>query len=193
MTSRLGPRVINLPNALTSLRILCVPLVVWLLMSPGPGHQVLAALLFALAALTDLLDGFLARRSDQVTLLGKLLDPIVDKLLVTAGLVMLLYLGLAPAWMVWVIVAREVVVTGIRVLALKDGEVIESHMLGKQKAVFQMVAIFFLILGGSLFGIRMDMVGLGLLWVAVVLTVLSGLIYIWEFGQLVAARHRSGV
>ncbi len=180
------PRVVNLPNTLTLSRIISVPLVVWLLWvpEPAPERNLAAAVIFGLAAATDLLDGFLARRRDAVTAVGKLLDPVADKLLVAAGLIMLALAGRVPTWMVWVILGREVLVSTIRVLALREGLIISAHFLGKNKALFQMTAIFFLILDSHIIVWGNLSLGMLLIWVALVLTVISGAEYLWRFGYL---------
>ena len=132
----------NLPNSLTLARIVLVPLLVVVLLTKFEGHLVLglpkgmaAALIFGLASLTDWLDGYLARRRKQITMLGQLLDPIADKLLITAALVSLVQLDLAPAWMVAIIIGRELAVTGLRGVAQTRGLIMPASALGKLKMV----------------------------------------------------------
>jgi CDP-diacylglycerol--glycerol-3-phosphate 3-phosphatidyltransferase len=184
--------VLNLPNTLTLSRIISAPLVVWLLWAPEPTAErnLAAAVIFALAATTDLLDGYLARRRDAITAVGKLLDPLADKILVGTGLIMLALAGRVPAWMVWVILGREVLVSAIRVIALREGLVISAHFLGKNKALFQMTAIFFLILDSNIPIWGNLSLGLLLMWVALALTVVSGFEYLWRFGYLLLGRGR---
>jgi len=112
---------INLPNLLTLSRLLLIPVFVVVFLSPTPERSLIAAAVFLVAALTDFLDGYLARRSDQVTQLGRLLDPVADKLLVLSGLILLVQAERVAAWVAIVIIARELAVTGIRALAAKDG------------------------------------------------------------------------
>src|SRR5689334_4970083 len=144
----------NLPNALTLVRMFLVPLLVVVLLTEFEGRQILGvskdivgAGIFALASLTDWLDGYLARRRRQVTWLGQMLDPIADKLLTSAAFISLVQLDLAPAWMVALIIGREFLVTGLRNLAYTRGIVIPASPLGKVKMVAQVVAILALILG----------------------------------------------
>ena len=142
------PRVfpLNVPNVLTLLRILAVPVVVVALLDETPNGDVLAAIVFALAALTDGLDGYIARRRQQVTTFGKLMDPLADKLLIVAALVSLVSLDRLAAWVAMVIIAREFAVTGLRAVAAERGVVISASWLGKVKTVLQVAAIFALIL-----------------------------------------------
>jgi CDP-diacylglycerol--glycerol-3-phosphate 3-phosphatidyltransferase len=136
---------LNLPNVLTLLRILAVPVVVVALLGETPNGDTLAAAVFALAALTDTLDGYFARSRDAITTFGKLMDPLADKLLITAALVSLVSLDRLQAWVAMVIIAREIAVTGLRAIAAERGIVIAASWLGKLKTVLQIAAVFALI------------------------------------------------
>jgi CDP-diacylglycerol--glycerol-3-phosphate 3-phosphatidyltransferase len=148
---------------------------------PHKATSFLAALVFALASISDLLDGFLARRQQLVTTFGKFLDPLADKLIVSSALIMLVPLGRAPAWMVVVIVGRELAITGLRSMAVSEGKVISADELGKKKMVFQIVAILGLLLHYEYFGINFHAVGMFFLWLAVILTLWSGVNYFRRF------------
>jgi CDP-diacylglycerol--glycerol-3-phosphate 3-phosphatidyltransferase len=132
---------LNLPNILTLARIAAIPLVVILLLFDTRATSFWAAAIFGAAAMTDWLDGWLARKWQVVTVLGKFLDPLADKLIVMAALIMLIPLGRVPAWAVFLILAREMVVTGLRSIASSEGIVISASDLGKYKTIFQMTAI----------------------------------------------------
>jgi len=173
--------IFNLPNSLTLFRIACIPVLVLLLFFPHKATSFLAAVVFGLASISDLLDGFLARRQQLVTTFGKFLDPLADKLVVSAALIMLIPLGRAPAWMVVVIVGRELAITGLRSMALSEGKVISADELGKKKMVFQIVAILGLLLHYEYFGINLHAIGMFFLWLAVVLTLWSGINYFRRF------------
>jgi CDP-diacylglycerol---glycerol-3-phosphate 3-phosphatidyltransferase len=136
---------LNLPNVLTLLRILAVPVVVVALLGETPNGDALAAAVFALAALTDGLDGYFARSRDAVTTFGKLMDPIADKLLIAAALVSLVSLDRVAPWVAMVIIAREFAVTVMRAIAIERGVVISASWLGKVKTVLQIAAVFALI------------------------------------------------
>ena len=136
---------LNLPNALTLLRILAVPVVVVALLGETPNGDELAAAVFALAALTDGLDGYFARSRDAVTTFGKLMDPFADKLLIVAALVSLVSLDRLQAWVAMVIIAREIAVTGLRAIAAERGVVIAASWMGKVKTVLQIAAVIALI------------------------------------------------
>lgn len=187
---------LNLPNILTLGRIAAVPLLVVLLLFPGRDACFWAAAIFSLAAVTDWLDGWLARRWQVVTVLGKFLDPLADKLIVMAALIMLIPHGRVPAWAVFIILAREIVVTGLRSIASSEGVVIAASDLGKYKTIFQMVAIIGLLLHYDyywLFGLRWELfhvdmhnVGIFYFWVAFVLTVWSGGDYLFKFFKVIA-------
>ena len=132
---------VNIPNALTMLRIVAVPVIVVALLDETPNGDVIAAAVFAAAAITDGLDGYIARRRSQVTTFGKLMDPLADKLLVVAALIALVSLNRLAAWVAMVIIARELAVTGLRALAAERGAVISASWLGKLKTALQVLAI----------------------------------------------------
>ncbi len=163
---------LNLPNALTVLRILLVPVVVVALLDETPSGDVIAAAVFALAALTDGLDGYIARRREQITTFGKLMDPLADKLLITAALVSLVSLDRLAAWVAMVIIAREFAVTGLRSVAAERGAVIAASWLGKVKTGLQVLAIFALIAFEDT-PLWVDLT----VYAAVAMTVISGLDY----------------
>ena len=137
----------NVPNVLTMGRVAIIPVVLWLLDSGTPSDCMWAAIIYSLAALTDLLDGYLARRMNVVSMLGKFLDPLADKLLVMASLVWMVPMGRIPEWVVVVILAREISVTGLRSIASSEGLVISAGGGGKRKTALQMIGILCLILG----------------------------------------------
>ena len=170
-------RIKNLPNHLSILRLALIPAVVMCLYFPGRMGSFLAALFFGIAALTDLLDGFYARRYRVVTALGKFLDPLADKILVSVTMIMLLTLNRIPTWIVMVIVARDLAVTGLRSIAVVEGQVIDASALGKYKFIFQVVALLCLSLHYQYLQIDFHVVGMVFLWVALVLTVWSGWVY----------------
>jgi CDP-diacylglycerol--glycerol-3-phosphate 3-phosphatidyltransferase len=180
----------NLPNSLTVARIVLAPLLVVVLLTKFEGRRVLgapeevvAAAIFALAALTDWLDGFFARRRQQITTAGQWMDPIADKLLTTAALISLVQLDAAPAWMAAVLIGRDLAVTGLRGVAYSRGVSIPSSRLGKLKMATQTVAILVLILGRNgpdpLF-----LSGRAALWLATILSVWSGWDYYRRFSRL---------
>jgi CDP-diacylglycerol--glycerol-3-phosphate 3-phosphatidyltransferase len=170
---------LNLPNALTMLRILAVPVVVVALLDGTNNGDTLAAIVFALAAVTDGLDGYLARSRDAVTNFGKLVDPLADKLLITAALISLVSLGRCPAWVAMVIIAREFAVTTLRAVAAERGVVIQASWLGKVKTALQIAAVFGLIAADpSPLGVDL------LVYAAVVMTVISGVDYFFGFKRM---------
>ncbi len=174
----------NLPNSLTLLRLLCIPLVVLCLEFEARGSSFLAALLFGAAFTTDFLDGFFARKYGAVTVLGKFLDPLADKILVSITLIMLVSMGRVPAWIVMLIVAREIAVTGLRSIAMSEGIVIQASPLGKYKTGFQAASVIGLCLHYEYLTINFHSVGAALLWVALVLTLWSGWAYFRGFHRV---------
>jgi CDP-diacylglycerol--glycerol-3-phosphate 3-phosphatidyltransferase len=166
---------INVPNVLTVLRILAVPVLVVALLDGTPNGDLLAAVVFAIASLTDAVDGYLARSRNWVTTFGKLMDPIADKLLIIAALMALVSLNRVAAWVAMVIISREFVVTGLRLAAAQQGVVIPAGTLGKAKTVVQVAAIFALIAVGDEAPLWVDL----LVYLAVAVTVLSGVDYVF--------------
>jgi CDP-diacylglycerol--glycerol-3-phosphate 3-phosphatidyltransferase len=191
-----APSIWNIPNILTLMRIAAIPVLVAFLLSPSREAGFWAAAIFALASITDWLDGYLARRMGIVTVFGKFLDPIADKLIVMTVLIMILPFGRVPAWMVLVILGREIIITGLRGIASSEGIVIAASDLGKFKTIFQLVAILGLLLHYDyrwFFGIdhqylvvNMHNFGMFYLWVATVITVWSGIDYLWRFMRVIA-------
>jgi CDP-diacylglycerol---glycerol-3-phosphate 3-phosphatidyltransferase len=163
---------LNLPNFLTVVRILLVPVVVVALLEETPNADALAAIVFAVAALTDGLDGYIARSRGSITTFGKLMDPIADKLLIIAPLVSLVSLGRIAPWVAMVIIAREFAVTALRMVAAEQGVVIGASVLGKLKTITQVVAIF------AVIAFQSTPLGVDLLvYLAVVVTIVSGADY----------------
>jgi len=178
-TQRLG-NVTSLPNLLTFLRILLIPVLVVFLTDVGPTASLLAAATFFVACWSDFLDGYLARKRGISTTLGQLLDPLADKLIVMAALVMLAAGARAPrvpAWMVVLIVGRELAVTGLRAIAVGEGIVLAAEELGKYKTIFQMFAVQGLLLHYPFLGIDFHTGGMYFLWVSLALGLWSGVDY----------------
>lgn len=174
----------SLPNLLTCFRILLIPVLVLLLTRGGERFSLLAGLTFLVACISDFLDGYLARRQGIVTPLGKLLDPLADKLIVTAVLVMLAAMPddpRVPAWMVVVIVGRELAVTVLRAIAFSEGIVLAAEELGKYKMIFQMFALQGLILHYRFAGIDFHVAGMYFLWLSLVVSLWSGVDYHVKF------------
>ena len=174
---------INLPNFLTVVRILLIPVFVVLFSDPTPDRSLAAAVVFVVAAVTDLLDGYLARRNSQITRLGRLLDPIADKLLVLSGLILLVQFDRVAAIVAILIIAREVAVTGVRAIAAAQGIIIAAETAGKYKMVVQVVAIVFLLLEDGILPASWHphAVGTVLLYTALALALYSGNRYLWSF------------
>ena len=173
---------LNLPNALASLRILLAPLMFWIILNPelftDNGFHITwnyytASLLFVLASATDFFDGYIARQWNQMTVLGAILDPLADKMLTLAAFLGLMMIGEASAWAIYIIIVRELFITGIRTVAVSEGISVKASWAGKVKTVAQMIAIGFLLMHWPF--------GTELLWIAVALTVYSGLEYLWGF------------
>src|SRR2546428_7825174 len=184
----------NLPNSLSVTRIFLVPLLVVVLLTKfegrmlfGVSKELIGAAIFGLAALTDWLDGYLARRRKQVTPLGQFIDPFADKLLTIAAFISLVQMGLSPAWMVALIIGREFAVTALRSLAYSRSVALPASDLGKIKMVAQVVAILALILGREQVQ-GFVVIGQVALWVVVVAAIVSGADYFRRFNQLVLPR-----
>lgn len=172
-------RSLNIPTYLTLFRIFLVPILVVVLLTRIEGKAYIGVVIFWIASITDFLDGYLARKRNQVTSLGKLLDPVADKLLVSGAFISLVEMGLVPAWMVVIIIGREFAVSGLRQIALTYNIVIPASYLGKFKMVFQVIAISMLILGEGLTMLRGP--GIVFLWVVLILAIGSSLDYFRKF------------
>jgi len=171
----------NLPNKLTVLRVVLIPIFIVVLMT---GHYYISAIIFVAASLTDALDGAIARKYNLVTNFGKIMDPLADKLLVTAAMVCLVELGDIPAWMVFVILAREFTITSLRSVAASEGIVIAAGKSGKIKTILQMTAIVAILIRNYPFEALNIPVADGLLWAAVLMTIYSGAEYIIQNRKL---------
>jgi CDP-diacylglycerol--glycerol-3-phosphate 3-phosphatidyltransferase len=173
---------LNLPNFLASIRILLAPLMFWVILNPDfftdhgfdiTWNYYFASLLFVLASVTDFFDGYIARQWNQMTLLGAILDPLADKMLTLAAFLGLMVMGEASAWAIYIIIVRELFITGIRTVAVGEGVSVKASWAGKVKTVAQMIAIGFLLMRWPF--------GDALLWFAVFLTLYSGFEYLWGF------------
>jgi CDP-diacylglycerol--glycerol-3-phosphate 3-phosphatidyltransferase len=176
----------NLPNLLTMLRIMLVPALVVALLGNTPGGDVLAAVVFALASLTDFVDGYLARARDSVTTFGKLMDPLADKLLIVAALISLVSLHRLAAWVAMVIITRELAVTVLRLGATQAGVVMSASLFGKAKTCLQIAAILAVIAAGG-----HEAWVSALLYVTVAVTVVSGLDYFFGLRRRMQAQARA--
>lgn len=182
----------NLPNGLTVTRIFLVPLLLVVLLTGNfPSRETWGLVVFLAAAMTDYLDGYLARKRSQVTTLGKLLDPIADKLLISAALIALVQMGRAPAWMVVIIVGREFAVTGLRSIASAEGVTISASRLGKYKMVSQVACCSFLIAGSRYPESTLLYFGWILLWLVVGLAILSMVDYFRSFWYQIGESART--
>lgn len=185
----------NLPNSLTVLRIFFVPLLVVVLLTRQPNwnifglpidFEVLGVAILLIAALTDVMDGYLARTRKEITTLGILLDPIADKLLISAAFVSLVAMNLVPAWMVVVIIGREFVVTGLRDIAVSEGLVIPASALGKTKMILQVIAGCIVILAAKY--VALKTLGLVLMWLVVLSAIASAAHYFQMFWSQINSR-----
>jgi len=169
------------PNVLTMYRVVAIPGLVLLLLFPNRLTTFLAALFFSIASVTDALDGFFARRRGMESSFGKVMDPVADKLLVSSAFIMMTSLGWVPAWIVCIIIGRELAVTGLRNLMAERREDVSASNLGKYKTGFQIAAIIPLLLHYTYLGIDFHAVGMFFLWCALLLTVWSGADYFLRF------------
>jgi CDP-diacylglycerol--glycerol-3-phosphate 3-phosphatidyltransferase len=197
--SSLRQDALNLPNLLTMGRVAIIPLFLWLLDRGTPKDCAWAAIVYAGAAITDLLDGYLARRMNVVSVLGKFLDPLADKLLVMASLIWMVPMGRIPEWAVVLLLAREISVTGLRSIASSEGVVIAAGEGGKSKTALQMIGILALILGypyhltlGPLDLGMVDLVQVGrwLVYISLIFSIWSAVAYVGLFAQAVEAKDQ---
>ncbi|WP_345989908.1 CDP-diacylglycerol--glycerol-3-phosphate 3-phosphatidyltransferase [Sulfurimonas sp. HSL1-2] len=180
----------NLPNSLALSRIIIAPLMFWIILNPETftdrgiditWNYYVASLLFVLASATDFFDGYIARELDQITMTGKILDPLADKMLILAAFLGLMMTDAASPWAIYIIIVRELFITGLRTVSISEGIDIAASWAGKVKTVAQMFAVGFLLMhwpGGDI-----------LLWIAVVLTVYSGAEYVVGFARTYARHH----
>jgi len=177
-------KILSHPNSLTLFRIAVVPIIVILLLYPNPWSTLAAAFLFSAAAITDYFDGFYARKRGLVTTLGKIMDPVADKLLVSSAFIMLASLGWVPAWIVCIIIGREIAVTGLRNIIAEKGEDLSASNLGKYKTGFQIAAIIPLLIHYPFLGLDSHAIGMFFLWGALAFTLWSGADYFIKFRRL---------
>ena len=178
----------NLPNLLTILRVTVIPVLFLLLLEPGRTLSLVIAALFIVAAVTDLLDGYLARKYRIVTRVGKILDPIADKLVVSAAMILMIPMGRIQAWIVALIILRDIAIDGMRHIATAGGFIIAASKMGKQKTLSQVIAVSALLIHYPLFGLDAQRIGTIVLYVALLLTIVSGLDYGYKFYKWAVSR-----
>jgi CDP-diacylglycerol--glycerol-3-phosphate 3-phosphatidyltransferase len=173
----------NLPNTITLLRIGIVPFLFILLSNPGEFWSLIIAVLFVIASITDLFDGYIARKYHLITTLGKFLDPIADKIIVNTAMILMIPIGRIPAWIVAITIIRDLIVDVIRSIASSEGIYIQASILGKQKTLTQIIAVTALMIHYSIFGINAHAVGMVILYIALFLTIYSGIDYFIKLYQ----------
>ncbi|MBK06920.1 MAG: CDP-diacylglycerol--glycerol-3-phosphate 3-phosphatidyltransferase [Deltaproteobacteria bacterium] len=187
-----------IPNILCYFRIILIPVILVLIAYESRWYSYLAAILFSVACITDFFDGYLARKLDQITILGKLLDPLADKLAVAATLIILIPLGRVPGWLVILLLSREFAITGLRGIAASEKMIIASSPVAKYKTTFQMVSIFFLLLhypyqihfyGIVSIEISAHHVGLAFLYLSLFFSLVSAADYFWKFAVQINQRY----
>ena len=171
----------NLPNTITLLRISIVPFLFILLLEPGEFWSLILAILFVIASITDIFDGYFARKYNLITTIGKFLDPIADKLIINTAMILMIPIGRIPAWIVAVTIIRDLIVDVIRSIASSEGYYIQASSLGKQKTLAQNIAVTALMINFSIFGVNAHEVGMVILYIALLLTIYSGVDYFIKF------------
>jgi len=174
-------KIFNLPNIITMVRIGIIPVLFFLLTSPDLKWSLAIAFMFFAAALTDFLDGYIARKYEIITKMGQFLDPIADKLIVNTAMILMIPIGRIPAWAVAITIIRDITVDGMRSIASGEGLVIDASSLGKKKTLCQCMAVIALIIHYPFLGLDAHAVGMMILYVALFLTVYSGLDYFIKF------------
>ncbi|HIW01361.1 MAG TPA: CDP-diacylglycerol--glycerol-3-phosphate 3-phosphatidyltransferase [Candidatus Desulfovibrio intestinipullorum] len=180
---------LTLATKITLLRIVLIPLVLLLLYFENPTNCILAAIAFGVAGITDWMDGYVARHHGMVTNMGKFLDPLADKLLICGVLIMLVELGWAPAWVVIIIVSRELVITGLRTIAIDEGIVMAADRYGKLKTVLQIAAIIPLIIHYRFLGLDMHFWGTIILYLSMFMAIFSCINYFRQFRRKFLELH----
>ena len=171
----------NFPNTVTILRLGVIPVLFFLLYSPGPTGSLVIAILFVIAALADILDGYIARKYNVETVVGKFLDPIADKLIINTAMIMMIPINRIPAWIVAIIIIRDFVVDGVRSIASSDGLIIQASTIAKQKTLCQNFAVSALMIHYPFFGADAHAVGMVILYIALVMSIASGIDYLMKF------------
>ncbi len=174
---------LNLPNTITLMRIGVVPFLFILLSDPGEFWSLVIAGLFVIASVTDFFDGYVARKYQLITTIGKFLDPIADKIIVNTAMILLIPIGRIPAWIVAITIIRDLIVDVIRSIASSEGIYIQASTFGKQKTVAQIIAVTALIIHYPLLGLNMHLIGTIILYVAFVFTIYSGIDYLLKLFQ----------
>ncbi len=185
-------KIINLPNTITMARISFIPVLFLLLVSPGQTLSLTIALLFIAVSFTDMLDGYVARRYNIVTTMGKFLDPIADKLVINTAMILMIPIGRIPAWVVAIIIIRDFAVDGIRNIASSGGHIIQASWLGKQKTLCQVFAVSALMIHYPFLGADAHVVGTTILFLALILSIYSGLDYLVKFYRHIVTESDSG-
>lgn len=173
----------NLPNTITLLRLGVVPFLFILLSDPGKSWSLIIAGLFVVASITDFFDGYIARKYQMITTMGKFLDPIADKIIVNSAMILLIPIGRIPAWIVVITIIRDLMVDVIRSIASSEGIYIQASRLGKQKTVAQIIAVTALIIHYPFLGFNAHAVGIAVLYVAFIFTIYSGIDYLVKLFQ----------
>ncbi len=173
--------IMNIPNILTISRVIAVPVFIALMHDPSPLRVLSAGIVFTVASLTDWLDGYLARKWGQVTKMGKLLDPIADKILVASALVIIVRMEIIPEWIAIVIIGREFAVTGLRSIAASDGIVMPAETVGKYKVVSQILAVQSVLLDYYLGTGWLNEIGIVIIWISMLLAAYSGVRYFIQY------------
>ncbi|MGV8059425.1 MAG: CDP-diacylglycerol--glycerol-3-phosphate 3-phosphatidyltransferase [Smithellaceae bacterium] len=171
----------NLPNTITLIRIGIVPFLFILLSSPGEFWSLILAILFVAASVTDVVDGYIARKYQLITTMGKFLDPIADKLIVNTAMILMIPIGRIPAWIVAITIMRDLIVDGIRSISSSEGLFVQASSLGKQKTLAQIIAVTALLIHYPILGADAHLVGMIILYIAFVLTIYSGADYFIKF------------
>jgi CDP-diacylglycerol--glycerol-3-phosphate 3-phosphatidyltransferase len=175
------PLILNIPNYLTFLRIISIPFILFFLESGKPSSTLWAALIFAVAFLTDWLDGFIARKKNLVTKFGKIWDPLADKLLIGSSLIMLIGLDWVAAWVGVLLIGREIAITWLRSMLATKGYIMSASGWGKYKTLFQALALIPLMIHYSYWSINFHFWGEIILWIALILTLWSGILYFIKY------------
>lgn len=187
-----NPPILNIPNYLTFLRIVSIPFVLIPLQSENPNSSLLAAVIFTSAFVTDWLDGFVARKKNLITKFGKILDPLADKLLIGCSLIMLIGMDRIEAWIGVLIIGREIAVTWLRAMLAAKGHILSSSWWGKYKTFFQALALIPLMIHYPYYSIDFHFWGVLILWIALLLTVWSGLLYFIQYYSILMDKGAKG-